>query len=475
MAETNDPAAHAPQSIDRPATERVGELLRKARESRQISIETVAHKLRLSQRYIEALEANEYDAIPADAYVRVYLQSLCRFLSLNTEDILNRFFQERGVTGVDTLKRDPNTKINLALVESPKKNPAPFFVAAIVLALLIFAGILWLLPKSREAQPAVPAAIKTDSVAAHPPKDTTAIPLPTDLQAPADTSVSPVIDTPPTSKVHKRKKGDRHEKELLKSSGAEEKRSAAAVPKKIDSAPAAKPADNKVVPPKTAAVPVEVAKPATPATPAVQQKAKPKDSVVAAAPVKPVPVKDTVVAKAAVPIAKNIAPTPKDSLKPAVAPNAAAKEPASKPIEVKPAARPARDSVTKTQGAPAPVKDTAKAPAHDSVSKTSTTFPKPAPDQPMRLELSSSDNSSWARVVCDGAPSRNLLPKGASKTFSAKDSFLVRMGNGESITVLLDGKPIALPHAGTVSLKIDRSGIAEISYEKWNATTHDRF
>jgi cytoskeletal protein RodZ len=124
-----------------PHKERVGEILRCERERRQLSIEAVAKKLRLNAKYIEALESNRYDELPGDTYIRVYLRSLSSFLSLNAEEIFRRFFEERGVTGVDTLRKDSSTKINIAAQEEKKPNTALFVTLSVIALLVIFSVI----------------------------------------------------------------------------------------------------------------------------------------------------------------------------------------------------------------------------------------------------------------------------------------------------------------------------------------------
>jgi cytoskeletal protein RodZ len=122
--------------------ERVGEILRREREQRRISIEDVAKKLRLNAKYIEAIESNQYDKLPGDTYIRVYLRSLSSFLSLNAGEIFRRFFEERGVTGVDTLRKDSSTKINIAAQEEKKPNTALIVTLAVIALLVIFSVIV---------------------------------------------------------------------------------------------------------------------------------------------------------------------------------------------------------------------------------------------------------------------------------------------------------------------------------------------
>jgi cytoskeletal protein RodZ len=140
MALKNDPGASSPAVGDtgQPVSGSAGEILRREREKRNISVEAVAKTLRLNARYIEALESDRYEQLPGDTYIRVYLRSLSRFLSLDSEEIFQRFFKERGVTGADTLRKDSRTKINLAAQEEKKSNTSLIAIFSAIALLAVF-------------------------------------------------------------------------------------------------------------------------------------------------------------------------------------------------------------------------------------------------------------------------------------------------------------------------------------------------
>jgi transcriptional regulator with XRE-family HTH domain len=125
--------------------ESIGEIIRREREKRQITVEMIAAKLRLNAKYIEALEENRYDRLPGDTYIRVYLRSLARYLSLDSAEIFRRFFDERGLTGADTLRKDSKTKINLPVLDDRKRSDSTVFIA--ISLIIVLAGIGFLARK----------------------------------------------------------------------------------------------------------------------------------------------------------------------------------------------------------------------------------------------------------------------------------------------------------------------------------------
>ncbi len=67
----------------------IGPRLRAAREARNLSTEQAADDTRISLRFIEALEREEFDALPAPVYVRGFLRSYANYLGLEPQTLLD--------------------------------------------------------------------------------------------------------------------------------------------------------------------------------------------------------------------------------------------------------------------------------------------------------------------------------------------------------------------------------------------------
>jgi hypothetical protein len=148
-----------------PQKELVGDTLRKERITRRITVETIAKDLKLNVKYIKALESNEYEGLPADPYVRVYLKSLAKYLSLDSEAILKKFYNERGMT-IEKTPKETSHKITIS-VKQKDESHAPMIIIALVLisALGLFSFIAkkkgWLVPPPPTVQSAmVPADVE---------------------------------------------------------------------------------------------------------------------------------------------------------------------------------------------------------------------------------------------------------------------------------------------------------------------------
>lgn len=66
----------------------IGPKLAAAREAKGLSTAEVASKLRLGVRQVEALEADAFDRLPGEVFVRGFVRNYARFLELDAEELL---------------------------------------------------------------------------------------------------------------------------------------------------------------------------------------------------------------------------------------------------------------------------------------------------------------------------------------------------------------------------------------------------
>ncbi|MER2598821.1 MAG: helix-turn-helix domain-containing protein [Caldilineales bacterium] len=69
----------------------LGQMLREARETRQISLAEAEAQTRIRQKFMAALEAEEWDLLPNDVATRGFLRKYAEYLGLNPEQVLQRF------------------------------------------------------------------------------------------------------------------------------------------------------------------------------------------------------------------------------------------------------------------------------------------------------------------------------------------------------------------------------------------------
>ena len=96
-----------------------GGLLRAAREAARIDLPELARRTRLEQRVLEALEGDEYQTLPATAFVKGYIRSVARALDIDPAPILTRYaeFDQAEDPGLaDFATRSPTEITSSSLV-----------------------------------------------------------------------------------------------------------------------------------------------------------------------------------------------------------------------------------------------------------------------------------------------------------------------------------------------------------------------
>ncbi len=70
--------------------EGVGPYLRQAREARGLSLEELAQATKIRKTFLEALENEDWESLPAEIYVRGYVRCYAEVVGLNPEEVLKR-------------------------------------------------------------------------------------------------------------------------------------------------------------------------------------------------------------------------------------------------------------------------------------------------------------------------------------------------------------------------------------------------
>lgn len=91
---------------------RIGQTLRQARESKQMSIDEVAQKIGIPQWKIRLIEEGEFDRVEAPFYVKYYIKNYAEILGLDPAEVLGQFESKP----VEALKKDKKVVINGSLM-----------------------------------------------------------------------------------------------------------------------------------------------------------------------------------------------------------------------------------------------------------------------------------------------------------------------------------------------------------------------
>ena len=69
----------------------IGEKLKKAREKMGLSFNEIQDAIKIRSKYLEALENDDFDVIPGEAYVRAFIKSYGNHLGLNGDELLEEY------------------------------------------------------------------------------------------------------------------------------------------------------------------------------------------------------------------------------------------------------------------------------------------------------------------------------------------------------------------------------------------------
>lgn len=130
-----------------------GELLRDAREAAGVHIASLAVALKVPVSKLEALELDDFSALPDIVFVRALASSVCRTLKMDPQPVLARLPQGEGprLSVADTSLSAPVKGFTGKSSSTPFAVPGPRPLVWAVGLLLIGAALMTLLPRSLDA------------------------------------------------------------------------------------------------------------------------------------------------------------------------------------------------------------------------------------------------------------------------------------------------------------------------------------
>lgn len=108
-----------------------GERLKRERELREVTLEEVSSATRISARFLQALEDEDWKKLPGGVFGRGFVRTIARYLGLSEEGLLAEYDLARGENAVPSQSK-PEDRIP----SPPKWIP----VVALLVVLLLLAG-----------------------------------------------------------------------------------------------------------------------------------------------------------------------------------------------------------------------------------------------------------------------------------------------------------------------------------------------
>ncbi|AEH44757.1 hypothetical protein Thein_0880 [Thermodesulfatator indicus DSM 15286] len=113
-----------------------GEYLRHQREIRGFSLEEISSQTRIGLRALKALEAEDWEILPAEIYIRGFIRSYCETIGLDPNEALIRFEEAYA-----PFRRHKTEKIQEMSYEKESQKEIPWrLIAILILVILLITG-----------------------------------------------------------------------------------------------------------------------------------------------------------------------------------------------------------------------------------------------------------------------------------------------------------------------------------------------
>jgi cytoskeletal protein RodZ len=185
-----------------------GTWLRRQREARDVSLRDIADRTKISLRYLEAMEEDRFDLLPAPLFAKGFLREYARYVGLSPDEVVNHYL---SVQGENKDEEGEQTLIRRRAKASAQKARSWAFYLFFVLVGLLLLGLVWFFAyyndKRQETRPtatqpppiaAPPAPAARQAPTPLPPPAEPAAPIEVTLDFTGDCWVEATIDGKPT-------------------------------------------------------------------------------------------------------------------------------------------------------------------------------------------------------------------------------------------------------------------------------------
>ncbi|MCG3174753.1 MAG: hypothetical protein GMKNLPBB_03033 [Myxococcota bacterium] len=120
----------------------LGQYLREKREAAGKSVEDIHHETRISRTVLQSLETDDFENLPAGAYLKSFIQSYCQAVNADLEEALSRIrFSRRYESHI--------REVNPELYTPPLPHGRNMLFAVFVI--IVAASLIILATRSRDS------------------------------------------------------------------------------------------------------------------------------------------------------------------------------------------------------------------------------------------------------------------------------------------------------------------------------------
>ena len=180
-----------PWQSDSPEGEAIsfGTWLRRQREIREIPLHEIADVTKIGIRYLEALEQDRFDILPAPVFAKGFLREYARYVGLDPDEVINSY--------LTTQQEESDQEVDESVVPADSsRSTATLLGAGLVILLAVVAGLIFYSERFRgDAREAPPPAIAAPPAPAPEPVPERVLESPQPAPPAAAESVAPLLVT----------------------------------------------------------------------------------------------------------------------------------------------------------------------------------------------------------------------------------------------------------------------------------------
>jgi cytoskeleton protein RodZ len=152
----------------------LGEKLREAREARGYALREVADQTRISVRYLESIENDDYSALPGGVFNKGFVKAFARYVGIDEKEALDDYARLMGQQGTVSPEDDLpiSRRSEVYIGDEPRSPILTIIVSLVMLGLLVWgviAGLQWYQNRGvqTDADP-TPTPVANSNIAATP-------------------------------------------------------------------------------------------------------------------------------------------------------------------------------------------------------------------------------------------------------------------------------------------------------------------
>ena len=365
-------------------TENFGAFLKHERELRGVPLEEIAEATKIHMRYLLALEKNQFEYLPGEVFVKGYIRAYAKSIGTDADEILNTYEHTIGRDRLEQMQQKENQE-NAQPSASKKKMIAVGGGTALILAIGI---AFWMLTDS-ENEPLKQAKIEVVPISQK-------ISEPTPIQeSELDVNLSSITEIPPSLELPKEIS---EPEKIIKNSqvSTSEPESQSPIKKENEKKIRQKP-------------------------PASQPK-----KIISSTPAKP----------KKPPVIETFSEFRSQGFHASLEDEIAAETTQSTPEEPKKTSQlTEKEVIIQTVAVSVTESEIAENPLAINASATT--------ELELKIEV---QGNSWFNMKVDNSREEDfILPEGSAKTFTAKEQFIITIGNKEGTILFLNNQAIPLP------------------------------